>query len=347
MGKPLFCPVIDMLEIPKQASEFEGLIQQWSDGFRKIQLLRAAIELNLFETLKNPKTAGEVATEFNGNHKLVKLMLECLVNTGLLVKRGDKYALSEISRTFLCADSQYSQINFLKKHFSDLEMWQNLEKIVKEGPVRVDRAKFFSESVIHSMAQHSLLGELQKTVEVISKYEEFRRARRLIDLGGGHGLYSVAFTKLNPKLKAVVFDLPEVVKRGREYAEKYGAERVEFVAGDFFKDDIGSGYDIVFSSYNPSGKNIGMIYKIKNALKTGGIYVNKQYFWNNSKEIDLCDLEWNLWCFGEIEKSEKKYTFKKDLSLEEYIEELVKRDFEILDVVNLGEAKMIVARKKK
>ncbi len=335
-----------MLEIPEQASEFEGLIQQWSDGYRKILLLKAAIELNLFETLRNPKTAGEVAAELNGDNRIVKLMLECLVNTGLLVKKNDKYALSEISKTFLCSDSQYSQINFLKKHFSDLELWQNLEKIVKNGPVRVDRAKFFSETVIHSMAQHSLLGELQKTVEVVAKYEEFWRARRLLDLGGGHGLYSVAFTKLNPKLKAVVFDLPEVVRRSKEYAESYGAERVEFVSGDFFKDDIGSGYDVIFSSYNPGGKNVGMIDKIKNALKTGGIYVNKQYFWDENKEIDLCDLEWNLWCFGEIEKSEKRYMFKNDLSLERYIDELVKRGFEIVDVIGFGEAKMIVAKKK-
>ena len=336
-----------MLEIPRQASEFEGLIRQWSDGYRKIQLLKAAIELNLFETLRNPKTAGEVAAEVNGDCRLVKLMLQCLVNTGLVVKKNDKYALSEISKTFLCSDSQYSQINFLKKHFSDLELWQNLEKIVKDGSVRVDRAKFFSETVIHSMAQHSLLGELQRTVEVVAKYEEFRRAKKLLDLGGGHGLYSVAFTKLNPKLKAVVFDLPEVVRRSEEYAERYGAERVEFVAGDFFKDDIGNGYDIVFSSYNPGGKNVKMIDKIKNALRTGGIYVNKQYFWDENKKIDLCDLEWNLWCFGEIEKSDKKYMFKNDLSLEKYIDELVKRGFEIIDVIGFGEAKMIVARKKK
>jgi len=335
-----------MLEIPKQASEFEGLIQQWSDGYRKILLLKAAIELNLFETLRNPKTAGEVAVELNGDNRLVKLMLECLVNTGLLVKKNDKYALSETSKTFLCSDSQYSQINFLKKHFSDLELWQNLGKVVKDGPVRVDRAKFFSETVIHSMAQHSLLGELQRTVEVVAKYEEFRRARRLLDLGGGHGLYSVAFTKLNPELKAVVFDLPEVVRRSKEYVKRYGAERVEFVAGDFFKDDIGNGYDVIFSSYNPGGKNVKMIDKIKNALRTGGIYVNKQYFWDDSKKIDLCDLEWNLWCFGEIEKSEKRYMFKNDLSLEKCIDEMVKRGFEIIDVIGFGEAKMIVARKK-
>jgi len=40
--------VTDVLEIPEKGSEFENLIRQWSDGFRKIQLLRAAVELNLF-----------------------------------------------------------------------------------------------------------------------------------------------------------------------------------------------------------------------------------------------------------------------------------------------------------
>ncbi len=330
-----------MLEIPELAEEFEEMIKSWGDGFRKMQLLRAAINLGLFDRLKEPKTPKELEI---GDEKLTRIVLECLATLGLVEKRDGRYTLSKISEIFLTSDSPYSQLRCLDKLFSDLEMWTELESILKKGPIKVERGKFFSESVIHSMAQHALLGELQKTVEVV--YEYIKTAERLLDLGGGHGLYSIAFTKINPRLTAVVFDLPEVVEKAREYVQRHSASRVEFVAGDFFVDDIGAGYDVVFSSYNPSGKSVWMIDKIRKALNPGGIYINKQYFKSNSRGIDLCDLEWNLWCFGEVEKAEKKYTFRKDLDIDGYIRELLKRGFEVLKVLDFGEVNMIVARKK-
>ncbi len=332
-----------MLEVPSSAERFEKIISDWSDGFRKIQLLRAAIELELFDLLKTPKTLEELNPK---NERLMKVVLECLVTMGLVERKDGRYQLSEISKTFLTSSSIYSQLRHLHKLFLDLEMWTRLSEVLKEGPIRVDREKFFSEFVVHSMAQHALLGELQRTVKIVAEYDEFKKARRLLDLGGGHALYSIAFTKLNSNLTAIVFDLPEVVKKAREYVKKYGAERVEFLAGDFFVDEIGKGYDIIFSSYNPSGKSVWMIDKIWRALNPGGLYIDKQYFKSGDDKIDLHDLEWNLWVFGDVEKAEKKYTFTKDVDLENYQEKLAKRGFEILDVWDFGEANMIVARKK-
>ena len=42
------------------------------------------------------------------------------------------------------------------------------------------------------------------------------------------------------------------------------------MAGDFTKDDIGSGYDLIFSSFNPSGSEAGMISVLKDALVPEG-----------------------------------------------------------------------------
>lgn len=329
----------------KRAS-LEGLLKEMCDGYRKVNLIRAALNLGIFEFLHTPRRAEDLASETGANARIIRLMLECLSSMDLVEKRGDRYALSELSSSFLIENSPYSLTTYLKKLFSDLKRWERLEEIATNGPERVERERFFPE-VIHSMAQHALLGELQRTVEAVRNFEEFKNAKKLLDLGGGHGLYAIAFTKINPELKAIVFDLPEVIEEARKYLDKYGGERVELVAGDFFRDDIGRDYDVIFSSYNPSGKNPAMIEKIWRALKSGGIFVNKQYFWgDNAKEIELEDLEWNLWRFEEVEKGEKRYTFKNDLSLEEYIERL-KEKFEILDVTDFGRAKMVVARKTK
>ncbi len=134
-----------------------------------------------------------------------------------------------------------------------------------------DASKFFAEIVIHSLAQNALLGELQRTVKIVSEFEEFKNAKKLLDLGGGHGLYAMAFTALNEKLKAYVFDLPHVVEKTKEYIRKFSADRVDVIAGDFFVDSIVSKYDVVFSSYNPGGKKAELIPKIYASLNKNGL----------------------------------------------------------------------------
>ena len=49
-------------------------------------------------------------------------------------------------------------------------------------------------------------------INIISELPEFKEARKLLDLGGGHGLYAITFTKSNPNLGAYVFDFPDVVE---------------------------------------------------------------------------------------------------------------------------------------
>jgi len=59
---------------------------------------------------------------------------------------------------------------------------------------------------------------------------------RIIDIGGSKGSKSIAILKLNPKLKAVVFDRPPVVAEAQDYwkgkVEESVLERIEFIGGD-------------------------------------------------------------------------------------------------------------------
>lgn len=59
---------------------------------------------------------------------------------------------------------------------------------------------------------------------------------RLIDIGGSKGSKSIAILKEHPHLKAVVFDLPEVVAQARSHwqgkVDESILQRMEFVAGD-------------------------------------------------------------------------------------------------------------------
>ncbi len=74
-------------------------------------------------------------------------------------------------------------------------------------------------------------------------------ANRLLDAGGGTGIYSLALLAANPRLRAVVWDRAEVLKVAREFAEHAGLTgRVDLVAGDMFADPLPGGCDVVLLS---------------------------------------------------------------------------------------------------
>src|SRR5208282_705668 len=70
--------------------------------------------------------------------------------------------------------------------------------------------------------------------------------RRILDLGGGSGAYSIAFAKACPYVQCEILDIPEVVPLTSEYVSQAGVStQISLRAGDMLQDDFGSGYDII------------------------------------------------------------------------------------------------------
>jgi hypothetical protein len=49
----------------------------------------------------------------------------------------------------------------------------------------------------------------------------------LLDIGGGHWLYSIFFTRKYPHLRACVLDLPQIIPVTNENIERLGARESE------------------------------------------------------------------------------------------------------------------------
>jgi hypothetical protein len=71
----------------------------------------------------------------------------------------------------------------------------------------------------------------------------------LLDVGGGTGIYSIAFLQRQPSLRAIVWDRPKVLEVAREMAASYGvADRLECRPGDMFVDPVPLGCDVMLLS---------------------------------------------------------------------------------------------------
>jgi hypothetical protein len=63
-----------------------------------------------------------------------------------------------------------------------------------------------------------------------------QNARRLLDIGGGHAMYSIALCRKYPQLTAVVFDGPQALTVGREsISQENIANQVTVQAGNFLR----------------------------------------------------------------------------------------------------------------
>lgn len=333
-------------------------IDRSMEGLKESWLIFSAFELGVFEVLKTPESAEVLAGKLGCDPALMPIFCEALCKLGLLsrfeghesdgskAEINRKYGNTALASTYLVKDSPFFHQHYLSEKVKTTELWAKLPEIMRKGPVIVHKETFFGERIIPSMAENALTGLLQETVQTVMENVDFSKVGKLLDLGGGHGLYAIAFAALSEELEAFVFDLPAVTEKTRAYIEKYGVNRVDVLPGNFFEDDIGSGYDLIFSSSNPGGKVPELIPKIAAALNEGGIFVNRQGADEKIGSNPLFNLEWNLWTFEDTKKASSGYSFENSVPFDVYIERLGDFGFEVEKIMDMEENSRIVFARK-
>ena len=104
---------------------------------------------------------------------------------------------------------------------------------------------------------------------------DLSQARRLIDLGGGVGQYAEAFCRANPRLEAVVVDIPEVAQLGRErLAGTLLEARIGFAAGDYIEGSFGGRFDLALLAnvlhQEPADRAAALVARAASELLPGG-----------------------------------------------------------------------------
>lgn len=324
--------------LPDESPEkIDKIMSETYFGAQKFYLLKTALELKIFDYLSDSKTSEELSSILDLDPVLTELMLKSLYELGIISiasKNGETHYINTTgSDNYLKTDSIHSKSPSISASFNSMDRWTKLSEIMNGSKSEITETVFFPE-IIKRMANDTKCWELQKTVEYVAKFSEFKSAKKLLDIAGGHGLYGISLGMLNENLDAFVFDLPEVTLETKKFIEKYDAKNVDTIPGNFFTDEFGENYDVIFSSYNPGGKNPKVAEKVHRALNVGGIFVTKQAFPKLSAQStsdNLNNMEWNFNSFENTGKGLVRYTFDTDLTFEEYVSYLEGLGFEILD----------------
>lgn len=189
----------------------------WMVGkaFMRSRIILTAAELDLFTFIdESPSNAETIAAKSGLDKRALERVLDCLVTFGLLSKENSTYLLTAEGAPFSSRNPS-SELPMLL-HMSRLWLsWSNLSDVVRNGPGRANSA-----GPMDPDSRRAFIGAMhvigRGLSEEIAGSLDLSGYGKLLDIGGGSGTYTIAFLKRNPQLKAILFDLKDVVPMAGE-----------------------------------------------------------------------------------------------------------------------------------
>lgn len=240
------------------------LFEVFRGNFASEALVVALESLKLFELLApGPRTFDQLQRDLALQRRPLRVLLSVLQAIGTLTATPDNaFELSPSAREHLVRSSPW----FIGDYFSRAaaaegakELLQRLQKNRPRGsePEEQGVGFLFRDGLKSAMEEENsarqftlmLSGRAKNVAPSLAQQAPLPNARHLVDIGGGSGIYSVAYLRQHPTLQATVFDRPEVLKLAGEFAAEAGvADRLHLVPGDMFRDPIPQGDVLLFSN---------------------------------------------------------------------------------------------------
>lgn len=259
-----------------------------STAFQKSRIFLTAFELGVFTVLGNEsKSSQEISEAINADHRGTDRLLNALCALKILKKSGEQYKNSPATAEFLVKGKPGYQAGLM--HTVHLwHSWDTLSDAVKKGglvgqkPVEERDDKWFAAFIA------AMQGRAAKEAPELVGTLDLSGISRVLDVGGGSGAFSIAFVRASESIRATVFDLPNVVLMTRKYIETEGlGHRIDTVAGDYNKDDLPHGYDLIFLSAiihsNSQKQNQALFDKTSRALNPGGKLVVSDFIMDDDR----------------------------------------------------------------
>ena len=228
------------------------------------ELLTAAIaHFDIFGRLaREPLSLEALATALNLEARPANVLITALRAMGLLIETDGRLAPSALAREHLIPGGYFDVGDYVGLAAQAPGVLGMVQLLKSNQPLGSDgsgsgTAFIYRDGMESAMeaeqsARHltmALAGRAKNVAPALAEAVRVPEHGRLLDLGGGTGIYSYALLEKNPTLKAIIFDRPEVLKVAEETSQNYGVQnRVEFVAGDMFADNFPPKVDTILLS---------------------------------------------------------------------------------------------------
>jgi demethylspheroidene O-methyltransferase len=221
-------------------------------GFTYSQVLAASVESGLLDALaRGPRDTAALAIDTGLPRGGVERLLRAAASLGLVEPLGpDGWALGVRGAAMRGNGGVAEMVAHHRLVYADLAdpvtllrsgggggalagLWRYAEGVGSDDP--------------DSVAYSALMAASQPMVaaQAIDAYP-FHRHQRLLDVGGGEGVFLAAVGARVPRLELGLFDLPPVVARARARLDSLGLRnRVTTHGGDFLRGPLPVGFDVI------------------------------------------------------------------------------------------------------
>lgn len=269
----------------------EKRLMELGAAFTESRVLLTAADLDLFSKLEAGPTGVEALCRAEGwNPRALTILLDALSALGIVERSSTgSYAINERIASLLTKDGKDSILPMIVHRARMWESWSELTDMVERGddrpPSAAKRSRSQGEMEAFIGAMH-VIG--RKMAAVIAESVDLTPFKRLLDVGGGSGSYTIAFLKRAPQMTATLFDRPEVVEMARRRLTDEGfIDRVDLTAGDYNTDEMPPGCDLALLSaiihINGREENRSLISRIHRSLEPGGMILIRDYVMDETR----------------------------------------------------------------
>ncbi len=272
-------------------------IYRYRDGLYAADLLTAgAVHLDFFNWLKaNPSTKAECCAHYGFGERPMDVMLTLFTAMGLIEILDGKFHATATAREHLTSGSPWNLTPYYAS-LKDRPVVQDFIKVLQTdkpagwggGGQQLDwhqamETEAFSQSFTAAMDCRGIYlgGAMARMLDVSAR-------RKVLDIGGGSGIYACSLVAQHPHLRACVFDQRPVDRIAtRCIGERGFSAQVEVVAGDMFKDPLPDDCDVhLFSNvlHDWGVNEVRELLEIsRKAILDGGLLIIHDAFINADK----------------------------------------------------------------
>jgi hypothetical protein len=220
-------------------------------GSQLLHAINASVALGIPDLLKDgPMSSDAIARQTETHPPALYRLLRALAAAGLLLEDGDRrFALTPLG-TLLRHDVPNS-LNAMTRHVASerhSKTWANLIHSLRTGEPGRRHApwdsQMFAEDPEYAATFNRRMTEAatHRAAAAIAGYD-FSGIATLVDVGGGHGRLLASILQAHPRMRGILFDLPQVIAGAQGPLEAAGAsDRCQRIGGSFF-DAVPTGGD--------------------------------------------------------------------------------------------------------
>ncbi len=224
-------------------------VMQRMRAFQESRVILTAVELDIFTAVGQGAQSDEVAKKIGTDPRATEMLMNALVATGMLTKEAGLYRNMPVAARFY-AEGSPNDARAAAMHTVNLwPQWSALTDCVRAGTSVThqhfsDRRGDWTHAFIAAMHRNAV----DRAPQILQAVGT-EGVKRMLDVGGGSGAYSIAFAKTIEGLQAELLDLETVIPIAQSHIEKAGVgSRVKTRAGDLRTDKLGQGFNLVLVS---------------------------------------------------------------------------------------------------